>query len=510
VYLTQSLHRSASTNPDRVATIQGDRVRTYGQLIERVARLAGGLRGLGVETGDRVAILSLNSDRYLEALFAIPWAGGVVNPVNIRWSPAEIAYSLDDSRARVLIVDDAFAHLVPDLRERSKYLTTVICAGDGAPPESSPSYEDLATGSASIEDAHRSGDDLAGIFYTGGTTGVAKGVMLSHANVVTSALGGLASGHFFRHGAPPRSLHVAPMFHLADFALFMMTSIAGGTNVALPGFDAEAVFDAIGRYTISDTLLVPTMIQFLVDHPGREEFDTRSLRGILYGASPISPALLTRALEAFPGVAFVQAYGMTELSAVATILGFEDHQHPRRRHSAGKAAPTSEVKVVDESGLDVPSGSVGEILVRGGQVMSGYWDKPRETAAVLRDGWMHTGDAGRLDEEGYLHVVDRIKDMIISGGENVDSSEVENALSQHPAVAACAVIGVPDERWGEAVHAVVVRAEGATVTVDDLQAHTRSRIAGYKVPRSIEFVNALPLSGAGKVLKRALRENARS
>ncbi len=260
---------------------------------------------------------------------------------------------------------------------------------------------------------------------------------------------------------------------------------------------------------VTDSLLVPTMIQALVDDPRREHYAVDGLRHIIYGASPISEALLERAMKAFPQAVFTQAYGMTELSPVATLLGPADHcdteAGPARLRSAGRAVPHAEVKVVGPDDVERPRGEVGEVVVRGAHVMTGYWNRPEETAAALHGGWMHTGDAGWMDEAGYLYIVDRIKDMIITGGENVYSAEVENALCTHDAVAAAAVIGLPDPEWGERVHAVVVLAAGATATADELIAHVRARIAGYKTPRTVTFADALPVSGAGKVLKRELR-----
>ncbi|MEU1994038.1 long-chain-fatty-acid--CoA ligase [Nocardia gamkensis] len=509
MYMTQALHRSAAQTPDQPATVCGDRVRTFNEHVDRVARLAGGLRELGADTDDRVGILSLNTDRYIESLFAIPWADAVLNPVNIRWSPSEIAYSLEDSETAILIVDDAFLRMVPELRRLAPGLTTVIHAGDNPAPDGVVDYEQLIIDSARIPDARRSGQSLAGIFYTGGTTGAPKGVALSHANLITAALGALAWRNTVLRSNSPRSLHVAPMFHLADFAFLVMTTIIGGTNIALPGFVPEKVAATIQQHGVTDTVLVPTMIQMLVDNPALASYDLSSLRSVVYGASPISPALLERAAKALPEADFFQVYGMTELTAMATMLQASDHDDPKLRRSAGRAMPITELRIVDESDVEVPTGAVGEITVRGGQVMVGYWRQPEATADALREGWMHTGDAGYVDGDGYVYIVDRFKDMIISGGENVYSTEVENALAQHPAVAVPAVIGVPDEQWGEIVHAVVVLKPGATATVDELQAHVRTLIAGYKVPRSIEFVAELPISGAGKILKRALRDSYR-
>ncbi|GAA4555185.1 long-chain fatty acid--CoA ligase [Pseudonocardia xishanensis] len=473
-----------------------------------MARLAAALDGLGVAAGDRVGVLALNSDRYHEYLFAVPWAGAVLNPVNVRWSPQEIAFSLRDSDTRVLLVDDTFAGLVPALRADTPRLRTVIHCGDGPTPEGTLSYEDLVAGHEPVADARRGPEDLAGIFYTGGTTGRSKGVMLSHANLVASALGSAASGVFLGPGG--RLLHVAPMFHLADLAAWSARCLLGGTHVILPSFTPAGMLAAVETERVTEVLLVPTMIQMLVDDPAAGDADLSSLRRVIYGASPISEAVLDRASRVLPNCEFTQAYGMTELSPVATLLSPQDHRDAVRRRSAGRAAPHSDVRIVDPEDVEVPLGEVGEIVVRGGHVMMGYWERPEETAQALRNGWMHTGDGGRMDADGYVHVVDRIKDMIISGGENVYSVEVENALAKHPGVASCAVIGVPDEEWGERVHAVVVLAAGAQVEPEELRAHVRAQIAGYKTPRSVEFVDALPMSGAGKILKRELRARHRA
>ncbi|WP_067698974.1 acyl-CoA synthetase [Nocardia jejuensis] len=503
MYLTQGLHRAAQQHPDGIMTICGDRVRTNREVRERVARLAGALREVGVGDGDRVAILSLNSDRYHEYLLAVPWANAVLNPVNIRWSPAEIGYSLRDSGTEVLLVDDAFAAMLPAIREHHAGLRTVIHCGDGALPEGALGYENLVAAAEPIEDARRGGEDLAGVFYTGGTTGFPKGVMLSHLNLGTSAMGGVASGFLFQPGGT--FLHCAPMFHLADFAGWYGQLLIGGTHVMIPAFDPVATLTAIQRHRVNSTLLVPVMIQMLVDHPAVADFDLSSIEAVMYGASPISEAVLARAMKVFPAAGFTQAYGMTELAPIATMLGPEDHRAGRLR-SAGKAVSHSEVRIVDTDGTEVARGTVGEITVRGGHVMLGYWNRPQDTAEAVRDGWMHTGDGGFMDEQGYVYIVDRLKDMIVSGGENVYSAEVENAVAGHPAVAACAVIGVPDEEWGERVHAVVICAPGATLTIEELREHAKTLIAGYKAPRSLEIVDALPVSGTGKILKRDLRD----
>ncbi|HUB42654.1 MAG TPA: long-chain fatty acid--CoA ligase [Streptosporangiaceae bacterium] len=500
--MTQGLHRAVQQQPDRVMTIFGDRERTFGEVATRVARLAAALRNLGVGDGDRVAMLALNSDRYSEYLLAVPWVNAALNPVNSRWSAAEIAYSLRDSGTRVLLIDDVFVPMLPALREAVPELTAVIHAGDSPAPDGALGYEDLISGADPIEDARRGGTDLAGVFYTGGTTGFPKGVMLSHANLGTSWLGTAATGCFGRPGS--RALHTAPMFHLADLASWGATLLAGGSHVILPGFEPTAVLGAIERHRVTDVLLVPTMIQLLTDNPDVTRYDLASLRSVVYGASPIAEAVLERAMKAFPSALFTQAYGMTELAPVATVLSPADHEQGHLR-SAGRAAPHAEIGVAGPDGGQLQNGKIGEIIVRGGHVMQGYWNKPEETNDAVRDGWMHTGDAGYLDDQGYLYVVDRIKDMIITGGENVYSAEVENAVASHPAVAQCAVIGVPDPDWGERVHAVVVLRSGATLTLDELREHVKTLIAGYKAPRSIEITSTLPVSSTGKFLKRELR-----
>jgi acyl-CoA synthetase (AMP-forming)/AMP-acid ligase II len=506
MYLTQGLRRAVQQTPGATASVFQGRRRTFAELGARVARLGGLLRGLGVAPGDRVGMLSLNSDWYLEYYPGVYWAGGAVNPINTRWSPAEIAFSLEDCQTGILLVDDHHAALVPELRRRCPGLHTVVHVGDGPAPEGMLGYEALLAQAEPVADALRGGEDLAGVFYTGGTTGSPKGVMLPHRGLYSNAVGVVAEGAV-QHGCI--GLHTAPMFHLADGCFMNAMFASGGTHVIVPRFDPVAVLETIQDEGVTEALLVPTMIQMLVDHPDIGRYRIGSLRNVLYGASPISEGLLDRAMRAIPAAGFTQLYGMTELSPMATVLSQDMHREAGRRkgrhRSAGRAAIGCEVRVVDAMGNEVARGEVGEVAVRGPGVMLGYWNKPAETAAALRDGWMFTGDGGRMDEDGYLFIVDRIKDMIVTGGENVYSVEVESAVAAHPAVASCAVIGVPNDQWGELVHAFIVRKPGASVDEAAIVAHCKERIAGYKCPRQVSFIDAMPLSGAGKILKTQLR-----
>ena len=507
--LTQCIKRAAQVDREGSATIFAERRHTWSDFTARVSRLAGGLRELGVSEGDRVAMLALNSDRYLEYYFAIPWAGAVVVPMNIRWSPAENAYSLNDSGARVMIVDDAFAAMVPKILAQAT-LDTLIYAGEGETPDGMLNYEALIADNAPASDAERGGEDLAGIFYTGGTTGFPKGVMLPHRGLWSSAI---AMAHHLELDAGARYLHAAPMFHLADGAMSMACCVVGAGHVMISAFSPQAVLEAASAHRPTHLLLVPTMVKMVLDDPGLATADLSSVQRVLYGASPMPEGVLLEAFEKLPHCGWLQAYGQTELSPVATVMPPEYHvlEGPKagKLRSAGRAAVCCEVRIVDETGDELPRGEVGQISVRGPNTMQGYWNKPEETADTLIDGWVRTGDGAYMDEDGFIFIMDRFKDMIISGGENIFSAEVESALSKHPAVGECAVVGIPDEEWGETVHAIVVLAEGAEAAEameSELIGHCRELIAHYKCPRSLEFRSEpLPLSGAGKVLKKDLR-----
>lgn len=506
--LTALIRRAGQVNPDAVAIAHAGREVHWRDFPQRVARLAGGLQSLGMNTDDRVAILALNSDRYYEFYFAVAWAGGVFVPVNTRLAAPEVVHWLTDSGARVVCVDATFLPMIESIRDQLPDLEQVVFLGD-EPPAGTVGWDALGT-SEPVADAGRNGDDLAGLFYTGGTTGRSKGVMLSQQNLTVNAL---QAAPILQLQPGDRILHTAPMFHIADWCMCVGAAIVAGSNTFLPAFEPVEVMQTIQSQRIQKMLMVPTMINMVVHHPQLSEFDLSSLQTVMYGASPMPEAVIRQALKVLPQTQFCQAYGQTEAAPILTMLRSEYHTVDEaspyfgKLKSAGQAVPGVELSVQDEQGQAVATGEVGEVCARGPNVMLGYRNLPEQTAVTLRDGWLRTGDGGRLDEDGYLFIVDRVKDMIVSGGENVYSAEVENVLFQHPAVAQCAVIGVPDDKWGERVHAIVVLNEGAEADEQALIDHCRAQIAGYKCPRSLTFRNEpLPLSGAGKILKTELRK----
>ena len=507
MYVTQGLKRAVQVNRDGLATIDGDRHCTWGVFADRVAKLAGALRQLGVKAGGRVAILSFNSDYYLEYFYGLAWLGGIAVPLNFRLAPPELAYMINDAGVEVLVVDDTFKSMLPDILPKVDTVKHIILAGDSELPEGAVRHEDILQDADPIPDVESGNDDVIGIFYTGGTTGLPKGVMLSHKNLISNAMTVLLNTY---EGEPWTYLHSAPMFHIADAQWIVGVTLQAGTHVFMPKFSPQDMLEAISEYQVTHCALVPTMVNMLLNFDERENYDVATLRGINYGGSPMAPALISRTRKAFPRVRLFQGYGQTETSPNVSMLVDKYHdpdgQYADKIESAGQPMLTVEVKIVDENDNALPIGEVGEIAVRGPNVMVGYWNKPEETEFALRGGWMHSGDVGYMDKDGFLYIVDRVKDMIISGGENVYSAEVEAAIYQHPAVAVCAVIGIPDEKWGEGVHAVIILRTGETVTEDEVIQHCRELIAHYKCPRSVEIrTEPLPMSGAGKILKRELR-----
>lgn len=472
--------------------------------VERSLRLADAhRRHFGLGPSDTFAVLAGNSRRYVNLWHAAFLGGGVVNPLNTRLAAAELEFILTDSRARLLYVDETFADVAASLKERLPDLVEIVRIDLPADAATTTLDGLAASGDPRIPEVHE--EDLAVLMYTGGTTGRPKGVLhTQRAQTLNVYRMGFMFGFFMERST---FLNATPMFHAGGAMGTMGMPCSGGTTVIHGGFDPARLIADCERYQVTHLGLVPTMIGMAVNHPDFDPAKFASVRTIGYGASPMPAALLDQVIEVLPDVALSQTYGMTEAAAVVTCLSPADHRRGGAiLRSAGRALPGVALSIRDEEGREVPSGTVGEVWVRAGSFMVGYHERPEETAAAMAEGWYHSGDAGYLDEEGYLFLVDRTKDMIISGGENVYSTEVENALSTHPAVLQVAVIGIPSERWGEQVHAIVVLRPGASATEADLVEHARGLIAGYKVPKSIEFrAEPLPLSGAMKVLKRELR-----
>jgi len=487
-----ALRRAEATAADREALVCGDTRLTYRQFGDRLRRVHGSLLDLGVGAGDRVAILSLNSIPFTELYCGVSMAGRVQVPLNFRWAEPELAYALEDSGARILVCDRDPGALA-DLVER----VVRIDLGE---------YEDMIAAADAVDFDERAvaEDDLAGLFYTGGTTGVSKGVMLTHRNLVANAWNMQITQPLT---ADDRYLVMAPMFHAAGSISLLQSVFTGACQVVLPAFDPGTMLDLVERERITQTLGVPTMVAASVEEQLVRPRDVSTFRAYAHGGSPIAIEVLRRGAEAFPDTAFIHLYGATETAPLLTGMANEiELLGTEREKSAGQAVMGCEVVIRDGDGRPLPAGAVGEVTVRGANIMAGYWNKPEQTAAALREGWYWTGDVGRLDAEGYLYLLDRSKDMIITGGENVYCTEVEDALYTHPAILEATVFGIPSEQWGEAVHAVVVLRDGATADEAALIAHCRERIAGYKVPRSIAFQHdPLPKSGPGKVLKRELR-----
>jgi long-chain acyl-CoA synthetase len=504
--LSQSLRRALRAVGDRSAVIDPDGPLSWNALGERCQRLAGALQQLGMQRGDRIAMLANNRREYLEYYYGVPWGGGIFAPLNFRLAPAELAAILSDADARILLVDDAHLHLLPDILPGTP-VRHVIHLGSAPTPPGMHAYEALLSRSAPVEDAGGSGDDVVCLFYTSGSTGRPKGVMHTHTNLIASALAFAAQIGLNEDSV---AMIAAPLFLVGAAGLCIPAMVALGTAVVVPRFDAGEALACIEQHRVTITSGVPTMFRMMIDHPDARRRDLSSMQTVLYGAAPMPEALVIEARDYFPNVKFTPCYGMTESTASVTSLPPRftrpEHWHLGKASSVGRPLIGVDVEVVDADDRLVPDGTIGEIVVRGPLVMKGYWNQPELTAQTLRNGWLHTGDLGYRDESGFFHIVDRLKDMIIAGGENVYSAEVEAAIYSYPGVAQCAVIGIPDPKWGEAVHAIVTASPGVTLDGDALQQHCRSRIAAYKCPRSIDVrTGSLPLSGANKIDKPALR-----
>jgi fatty-acyl-CoA synthase len=500
--------------PGKTAVICGDRRFTYAQFADRAARLAGALRGLGVQPGDRVAFLSANCHRLLEAYYGVLEAGCVLLPLNIRLASQELAYILNDSGTKVLFFENQFSGLVERFRPQLDSVQAFFLL-DSKPAASwvSPkNYETL------LEDAtpHRADvmevdeNALAELFYTSGTSADPKGVMLTHRNVYLHAMGPALA---FKLSSDTIELHTIPLFHANGWGAAHSLTLVGGTHVMIQKFDPTEVFRLVERERVHALSVVPTMATALVNCPERPKYDLGSLKRITIGGAASSPTLV-REVEEKIGCTCFSGYGLTETAPVLTVSPMKHGVHwgAQERYEGqartGFAIPGVEIRVVDAEEKDVPHDgkSIGEIVARSDGVMAGYWKQPQATAEVMRGGWFHTGDMATMDENGYALIVDRKKDIIVSGGENISSLEVEKAMLAHPAVYEVAVIPVPDERWGEAPKALVVLKPGVEATENELLEFCRGGLAHYKCPRSVEFMEALPKTGTGKVLKKELRK----
>ncbi|HLX79615.1 MAG TPA: long-chain-fatty-acid--CoA ligase [Burkholderiales bacterium] len=471
---------------------------TFSALHEASSRIAQGLKGLGVGPGDRVACLTKHTAECVALVLAANKVGAVCMPVNWRLAPPEIEYIVDNGKAGMMMADRAFVAAAGKVKT---FVTEELSSWYGAFDARDPDYRPDP-------------DDTALQLYSSGTTGLPKGVELTHRNLMAGMMDAVPAAIGY-HGAPDVMLNALPTYHIAGVGVALLTASKGGASVLYPDFDPARVIAAIAEHRITHSFLVPAMIQFMLQVPGVEKGDYSSLKGISYGASPITEKVLIDAMRTFK-CRFMQVYGLTETTGAITALPPEDHdpEGPKKHllRSAGKPIEGVELRVVDPAtGADCAEGSVGEVWIRTAQNMKGYWANPKATVDAFVDrqpdglGWFRSGDAGFL-REGYVYMHDRIKDMIVSGGENIYPAEVENALMLHPAVADGAVIGVPDERWGEAVKACVVLKPGAKATASELIEFMRGRIAHFKCPRSVDFVEAIPRNPTGKILKRVLRE----
>jgi len=503
------LTRAAQRYPDRPAWLQGDLVVTFRQAEIRVNRLAHSLLSLGGQPGDRVAMLLPNCYQGLETLLAPMKAGMAVVPMNVRLLPTEHEYMLNDSGAFALVYGGEFREHLTRIRGNLTSVKHFICVGQGSSGDLE--YEGVLDSQPETPpEPAIEPDDLAWIFYTSGTTGHPKGAMLMHRNLITMAEQFLLNIN--PAGPEDVLLHAGPITHGSGLSIFHHVAVgAASAFPATRAFDPPKIFEATQRYRATTMFLVPTMINMLLASPDRAKYDLSSLHTIFYGGSPMYVEQLLEAVRTF-GPIFVQIFGQGEAPMTCTSLPKAEHlagDDPvklKRLASAGRETTAVRIRVVDEEDRDVPAGQMGEIVVRGDLVMKGYWNKPAATAETLRGGWLHTGDIGYLDADGYLYITDRKKDMIISGGANIYPREIEEVICRHPAVFEVAVIGVPDEKWGEAVKALVVSHEGKHVTEAEIIEHCKRHMASYNKPQSVEFLPALPKNAYGKILKRELRD----
>jgi acyl-CoA synthetase (AMP-forming)/AMP-acid ligase II len=502
------LTKAARTFPENLAVVHGPRRFTYAQFNARVNRLANALARLGIGRGDQVALLQYNYPETLESMFGCFKAGCAVVPINFRLHPNEYAFIIDHSESKAVILSGEFTDDILAIRERIPRARHLITLAGGGPLLE---YEVLlAAESPAWTDVAVHPDDLAWLFYTSGTTGLPKGAMLTHRNLLAMTMNVYAD---ICPGLGPADvvLHAAPLSH--GSGLYALPNVAkAATNVILESktFDPELVLATIEQHRVTNMFAAPTMVKRLVDSPAIERHDHRSLRACIYGGGPMLAEDLKAATRVL-GPCLVQLYGQAESPMTITYLPHRDHvldgtaDQERRLASAGFARTDVEVRIVGPDETELPPGEIGEIVTRSDLVMKGYWRNPQATAEAIRDGWLHTGDVGSMDGDGYLFILDRSKDMIISGGENIYPREIEEVIIRHPAVREVAVIGVPDATWGEAVKALVVVKPGVVLTGADVIAWCQEAVASYKKPKSVEFLAELPKNNYGKVLKRELR-----
>jgi acyl-CoA synthetase (AMP-forming)/AMP-acid ligase II len=520
--LTESLTKALKLFPRKHAIVCGGKRWTYQEFCNRINRLSHCLKDFGIEKDDKIAILHPNCHTFLEAYYAIPQIGAISVPINYRLSPKEIAFILQDSDSKILIADSVFKNQVDAIRREirgvEKILWTGEAKGDSCLPVSREksiemNYEEALgqADSKGLPTPPVHGEDIAQIYYTSGTTGRPKGVMLSHKNGMTHALGTIAEIHLTDRDV---WIHVAPLFHLADAWATWAVTWVGGTHVIVKEFDAKVVLETIQREKVTLTNLIPTMLNLMVNHPDVRKFDYRSLRVLLSGGAPIAPEVVRKIVDTFK-CDYIQTYGMTETSPYLTLSILKEHlkklpdeDRLRFKSKTGREFIGVELKVVNDRGEEIRKDEkeVGEIIVKGDIVTKGYWKLPEETKKSIKDGWLYTGDMAVIDEEGYITIVDRKKDMILTGGENVYSTEVENILYMHPAILECAVVGVPDQKWGEAIKGFVVLKSGQKATEQDIIRFCKEKMAHYKAPKSIDFIEALPRTGSGKIHKKGLRD----
>jgi long-chain acyl-CoA synthetase len=503
--LAALLPEAAAAHPDKVALIAGDRQITYRELDARARSVAAALAGLGVATGDRVALMLGNVPEFAEVLHGTWRLGAAAAPLNVMLTAEEAGAVLEDAQPRVVVTDRAFLRTVLAARDRVPGLEQVLVAGGGLPRRGTASYE-RTLGRAGEPPAVKVGeDDLALLSYTSGTTANPKGAMLTHANLVAN-LDQVRQVPALREAESDVVLLALPLFHIYGLnAALGVTLREGATGVLVERFDPVTTLDLVARHRVTVLPGAPPMFSaWLAAAEGRNP-DLSSVRLAVSGAAPLPGRVLEAFRERF-GITIWEGYGLTETAPAVTTNALGEEA---KRDSIGMVLPGVEVRLVDEDGDDVEEGDPGEIIIRGPNVFAGYWRRPEETRASLRDGWLRTGDVAYRDEEGYLYIVDRTKDLIIVSGFNVFPTEVEDAIVSHPSVAECVVLGVPDERTGEAVKALVVVRPGERLTEDEILEHCRRTLARFKWPRQVEFVDALPKQITGKVLRRALREEGK-